>query len=380
MKVFGFLSHLDINLYLFRAPIIRVLILRGYKVYAICPKGDKNKALKELGCEVINYEIERKSLNPFRELKAIENIYYAIKDLDIDILHTFTAKPNIYGTFAAKRAKIPVILNLVEGLGSFYTKDSFKYKTIRFIMESLYKRAFNLSNGVVFVNKDDPKYMLEKGLISEKKIKIIKSVGIDTEKFSISHYSDEKLSNIKKSLGLENKIIVLMVARAIWDKGIKEFYEVAHMLKKSHPNVVFVHVGGIDKGNPSSVSEEFLQNGSALWLNHRDDIVDLTAICDIYVLPSYKEGLPVTLLEAASMSKPIITTNTTGCRDVVTDGLNGFLVPVKNIELLKEKIILVLENKILREDMQKESRNKAVREFEVAKVVKQYMEYYETFF
>lgn len=381
MKTFAFLSHLDINLYLFRAPIIRVLILRGYKVYAICPKGDKNEALKELGCEVVNYEIERKSLNPFRELKAIENIYYAIKDLDIDILHTFTAKPNIYGTFAAKRAKIPVVLNLVEGLGSFYTKDSFKYKIIRFIMESLYKRAFHLSDGVVFVNKDDPKYMLKKGLIAENKIKIIKSVGIDTEKFSISHYDDEKLLNIKKSLGLKNKTIVLMVARAIWDKGIKEFYEAAKLLKKSHPDVVFLHVGGVDEGNPSSVSEEFLEKGAALWLGHRDDIVDLTAICDLYVLPSsYKEGLPVTLLEAASMSKPIITTDTTGCRDVVSDGVNGFLVPVKNTELLKEKIILILENKKLREDMQKESRNKAVREFEVEKVIKQYMEYYETFF
>ncbi|MDY0117894.1 MAG: glycosyltransferase family 4 protein [Sulfurimonadaceae bacterium] len=380
MKIFGFLSHLDINLYLFRAPIMKELISRGHKVYAICPQGDKNEALRALGCEVINYDIERKSLNPFAELQAIENIYKAIKDLNIDILHTFTAKPNIYGTFAGKRAKIPVILNLVEGLGSFYTKESFKYKLVRFVMERLYKRAFKFSNGTVFVNQDDPKYMLEKGLIKENQIKIIKSVGIDTDKFSMAHYNEQKLLDIRKTLHLEDKIVVLMVARAIWDKGIREYYQAAEILKKSHPNVVFILVGGTDEGNTSCVSEAYLKSGAVLWLEYRDDIVDLTAISDIYVLPSYKEGLPVTLLEASAMAKPIVTTDTTGCRDVVDDGINGFLVPIKDTDILVSKIKTLIKTPQLREEMGKASRIKVIEEFEVTKVVNQYMEYYETFF
>lgn len=120
MKTIGFLSHLDLNLYLFRAPIIKELVNKGHKVYAICPSGDKNDALKSLGCDVVNYEISRKGLNPFAEVLTIKKIYEVIKPLDLDILQNFTAKPNIYGSIAGKKANIPLVCNAVTGLGSFY--------------------------------------------------------------------------------------------------------------------------------------------------------------------------------------------------------------------------------------------------------------------
>ncbi len=145
--IFGFLSHLDLNLYLFRTPIMQELLRRGHKVYAICPRGEKNQALLDLGVEVINYAIERQSLNPLKEKKAIQNIYKAIKDLRLDILHTFTAKPNIYGTLAAKKAGVPIVLNLVEGLGSFYVKDTPKNILVRHLMEHLYKKALHSATG-----------------------------------------------------------------------------------------------------------------------------------------------------------------------------------------------------------------------------------------
>ena len=380
MKTFGFLSHLDLNLYLFRTSIIRALLERGHKVYAICPQGDKNDALRAIGCEVINYEIERKSLNPWHEKKAIESIYQAIKDLQIDILHTFTAKPNIYGTLAGKRAGIPVVLNLVEGLGSFYTQTTLKYILVRMLIERLYKKTFLLSQGCVFVNSSDPSYMLKKGLICEEKVKVIKSVGVDTLHFSMQHYTREKLLGLKKSLNVENKLIVLMVARVIWDKGIREYYEAAKVVKQKFFNVEFVLVGGLDEGNPSCVDQAFLQNENVLWLGHRDDVRDVTAISDVYVLPSYREGLPVTLLEATSMGKAIVTTNTSGCKDVVDDEENGFLVPIRDAMTLASKIELLLQNQQLRETMGKKGRQKAIEEFEIKQVVAQYMEYYETFF
>ncbi len=377
MTIFGFLSHLDLNLYLFRTPIMKELQRLGYKVYAICPKGDKNEALKELGFEVISYGIDRKGLNPFSEKKAIENIYHAIKDLKIDILHTFTAKPNIYGTFAAKKAGIKVVLNLVEGLGSFYVSDSFKNIVVRNIMERLYKKAFGLSNGCVFVNTSDPKYMIQKRIIPKEKVKIIKSVGVDTKKFSMSHYTNEKLLKIKKELEVENKIVILMVARAIFDKGVREYYEVAKQLKVKYENIVFLYVGDSDEGNHSCATKEFLQSGDVRWLGHRDDIVDLTAICDIYVLPSYREGLPATLMEASSMAKPMVTTDTFGCRDVVDDGVNGFLVPIKNSEALAQKVEILINDENLRKEMGQKALQKAKDEFDVQKVVKQYVAYYE---
>ena len=379
MKIIAFLSHLDLNLYLFRTPIMKELIKKGHKVYAICPKGNKNKALNDIGCEVVNYIIDRKGLNPFSEKKSIDNIYNAIKDLDIDLLHTFTAKPNIYGTFAAKKAKIPVVLNLVEGLGSFYAKDSFKNIIIRNIMERLYKKAFKLSDGCVFVNTSDPKYMLKKNIIKEDKIKIIKSVGVDIVKFSMKNYTGDRLSLIKKDLKLENKIVILMVARAIWDKGVREYYKAADILQSRYDNIEFLLVGGTDEGNHSCASIKFLKTGNVRWLGQRDDIVDITAISDIYVLASYREGLPATLMEASSMAKPIVTTNSVGCKDVVDDGMNGFLVPIRNSKALADKIEILIKDENLRKKMGQKALEKAKKEFDIKKIVIQYMEYYEKF-
>ncbi len=375
-KKVGFLSHLDLNLYLFRTPIMKELIKKDIKVYAICPKGDKNSALKEIGCEVINYNIQRESINPFKEKQAIDNIYHAIVDLNLDMIHTFTAKPNIYGTFAAKKANIPIILNLVEGLGSFYVHNTFKNILIRNIMEKMYKKAFSSSNGCVFVNSDDPKYMIQKGIIKKEKVKIIKSVGVDTKKFDISKFDKEKIIEIKSKNNLKNKTIVLMIARAIWDKGIKEFYESAKSLKQRYKDVEFVLVGSTDEGNHTCADKKYLQNGEVKWLGHRDDIPELIAISDIFVLPSYKEGLPATLMEATSMSKPIVTTNTTGCKDVVKDSYNGFLVPIKNSKALSSKIEKLILDKNLRKKFGKNGRKIAEELFDVDKIVKQYIDYY----
>ena len=373
MKI-GFLSHLDLNLYLFRLPIMIALVERGHEVYAISPSGNCSAKFQDDGITHISYEIERKSLNPFKEKQFVDNIYEAIKDLQLDILHTFTAKPNIYGTFAAKRAGVPVVLNLVEGLGSFYVEDSLKNSVVRFMMEKLYKKAFKLSQRVVFVNSDDPKYMIEKNIIVDDKVKIIKSVGIDTEEFSPDGVDT---SLLKKSLGLKDEVVVLMVARAIWHKGVREFYEASkHFDSKK---VKFILVGDIDKGNHSSASEEFLLSSDVLWLGHRDDIKALTALSDIYVLPSYREGVPRTLLEAASMAKPIVTTSTVGCREVVEDGVNGFLVPIKDIEMLSQKIKLLVDNPILRDTMGKEGRKKAGDEFDIKNVVSQYLALYSEY-
>jgi len=378
MKI-AFLSHLDLNLYLFRTPIMQALIERGHKVYAICPQGDKNNGLRSIGCEVVNYEIDRKGLNPFVEKKTIENIYHAIKDLEIDILHTFTAKPNIYGTFAAKKAGIPVVLNLVEGLGSFYVNNSIKSIIIRTIMERLYKRAFRLSDGCVFVNSDDPAYMVKKGLLPQAKVKIIKSVGVDTTKFSMDNYTPVALQNLRNSNHLEGKIVVLMVARAIWDKGIREYYEACKIIKSKYEDVEFLLVGGTDDGNHSCASESYLRSGSVRWLGHRDDVADLIAVCDIFVLPSYREGLPATLMEAASMSKPIVTTQSVGCKEVVSDGENGYLVPIRESVTLAHRIGELIESKSLREMMGENGKIKAHNEFDVKNIVQQYLEFYSHF-
>lgn len=373
----AFLSHLDLNLYLFRLPIMKKLVDQGHKVYAVCPRGDKFDLFDGYGIEAVEYKIERSSLNPFRELKAIFNIYQAIKPLELDILHTFTAKPNIYGTLAGKMAKVPTIINLVEGLGSFYIENTFKSIVVRTMIETLYKTVFKMSDKVVFVNSDDPAYLESKGVIKESQIHIIKSVGIDTSEFNPCVIKENELGMLQSSLRLQDKIVVLMVARAIWHKGIREYYEVAEHLS-SHKNVQFVLVGDIDEGNPSSASKSFLEQGSVLWLGHRDDVLQLTALSDIYVLPSYREGVPRTLLEAASMSKPIVTTDTVGCREVVKEGENGFLVSIRDVKTLAQKIEYLIEHPNERKIMGEHGRIMAIKNFDINIVVAQYVKLYET--
>ena len=372
----AFLSHLDLNLYLFRLPIMKKLVEDGHKVYAVCPRGDKFDLFANHGIEAVEYNIQRSSLNLLKELKAIYNIYRAIKPLKLDMLHTFTAKPNIYGTLAGKIAKISTIINLVEGLGSFYIEDTRKNIAIRTVIEKLYKLVFLMSDKVVFVNVDDPKYLESRGVIKKSQIKVIKSVGIDTDEFNPVLIKQETIDLLKKSLNLEKRIVVLMVARAIWHKGVREYYESATLLAK-YENVQFILVGDTDEGNPSSADIEFLKSGDVLWLGHRDDVLELTAMADIYVLPSYREGVPRTLLEAASMAKPIITTSTVGCREVVKNGENGFLVPIKDSKLLANKIEQLVNDSVKRKVMGENGRIVAINEFDVKQVVKQYVELYK---
>ncbi|NCB31700.1 MAG: glycosyltransferase family 1 protein, partial [Clostridia bacterium] len=170
---------------------------------------------------------------------------------------------------------------------------------------------------------------------------------------------------------------VLMVARAIWHKGLAEYIEAASILRKQYPDAVFLLVGDVDEGNPSSATREFLRSQPHVcWLGPRADIAAITALCDVYALPSYREGVPRTLLEAASMAKPIVTTDTVGCREVVDNGVNGFLVPLRDGATLAQRIATLLDDAELRERMGQAGRKKAVRDFDVAHVVEQYLELY----
>lgn len=361
---FGFLSHLDYNLWLFRLPVMQELVRQGHTVYAICPSGEISDSFSEQGITHIPYVIERSSLNPLKELNAIRNIYQAIKPLGLDILHTFTAKPNIYGTIAGRLAKVPRIINLVEGLGSFYLENDFKSRIVRSLIEFLYARIFKLSDTVMFVNQDDPAYLISKKIVPSAKVFTIKGVGINTNEW--------------KPLPKEDKWIrITMIARALKHKGVYEFIETAAILGEKYPDVTFQFVGSPDEGNSFSIPEEFMRTQPHLhYLGHQNNIRHILSQSDIFVLPSYREGLPRTSMEAMSMGLPIITTDVVGCRETVEDGINGFLIPAKNVTALVDAIELLINNEELRHTMGKKSRAKAVKEFDVATIVDKHLEVY----
>ncbi len=374
-----FLSHLDMNLYLFRLPIMQELVKRGHEVIALCPEGEYFARFAAHGIVAQSYAISRKSLNPFREIATIYRIARCLRVLHPDIVQTFTIKPNVYGAIAAKIVGVPCTICTVTGLGSFYIQQGFKTFVLRMLIESLNKLAFLFAKAVVFQNKDDLQLYYNKGLVSKSKAVLIKGSGINPKIFARDLIRADDVQRYKDALGImQGEIVVLMVARAIAHKGVVEYYQAAKKLQASLPHVRFLFVGDVDNGNIAPLSAEFLRSNSAVhWLGKREDIFELLACADIFVLPSYREGIPRTLLEAGSMALPIVTTDAVGCREVVDDGCNGFLVPVGDSELLAQKIAELASDSALREAFGHASRKKILAEFSVDAIVAQHLALYE---
>jgi len=362
MKI-AFLSHLDLNLYLFRLPIMVELVKRNYRVFAVCPKGEYFEKFKDFGVIAVDYEIERNSLNPFKELKTICSIKNSINKINADILHTFMHKPNIYGNLTGHKKRI----NTVTGLGSFFVHNNAKSKIVRKIIEFLYKMTTKDTKAIVFQNGDDYKYFIEKNIVSKDKAVVIRSSGIDTEMFNPA----PKPINLIKKFDLDlQKPIILMIARVIKDKGVLEYIEAAEILKEK---AQFVYVGDVDKGNKNAFLPDWK---SVKWLGFQKNIKEIIAMSDIVTLPSYREGVPRTLLEAGSMGKPLVTTDVTGCREVVKNNFNGFLVPARNPIELAKAIEKLINNKQLREQFGKNSREYIKKNFDIKIVVSKYLELY----
>lgn len=345
MKI-GILTHSAMSVYHFRLALIRALKKRGHEIIIISPKDNYTEELEKMGFNICYYELSRSSVNPFVVLKNLLNLKNTLKNLKLDMIQTSAHKSNTTGVIAAKLAGIRYIFALVEGLGSFYIDDDLKSKLVRTSINLLYKISFRLANGFIFVNESNAAFMHKLGLKKEK-TKIIHSVGVNLQQFlPLKNYKQEKELFLKE-FNMPNKPIVLMVARALWHKGIKEFYQSANALKEK---ANFVLVGGRDD-NKSCAPLEFLNSGDVFYLGARKDIARLLNLCDIFVLPSYKEGYPRTILEAMACKKACITSNAEGCIEAVENGIDGLICQKQNSKDLSDKIEILLEDEKLRENL-----------------------------
>ncbi|MBI4706714.1 MAG: glycosyltransferase family 4 protein [Candidatus Omnitrophica bacterium] len=379
MKI-AYFSHLDLNLYLFRLSWMKKLVENGYEVYVICPRGIFFQKFSDYGIKTIEINIERGGLNIFAETQTIVRLYNICKREQFDIFHTFTIKPNIYGSIAGKLARIPNIISHITGLGYIYTENDLKANILRTLSSVLYFISFKFVKKIVFQNSDDLQTL--KKLFNNDKAIIIRGTGVNTDFFSSDKIENLYVKNFKKELvGTENMIVITLIARLLANKGIKELIEAANHLIQKHKNIFFLIIGWIDKGNPAAITKDFICNAQKnpymKFLGERNDIREILGITDIYCLPSYREGTPRTVLEAMAMEKPIITTDAPGCRSTVEDGVNGFLVPVKNSKVLAEAIERLIVNKDLRIKMGKASREKVVKEFSDEIVIRQVLSLYD---
>jgi N,N'-diacetylbacillosaminyl-diphospho-undecaprenol alpha-1,3-N-acetylgalactosaminyltransferase len=377
-----FLSHIDLNLYLFRRPIMQELMKRHWRVTALTPDGVYAPRFQEDGIVHVPYKLSRQGMNPAQELGVVWDLWMTLRRLSPDLVHTFTVKPNIYGTIAAYLAGVPVIVNSVTGLGSFFI-DKAPWNPIRTLILRFYKLICTRTDMVIFQNTDDLRFFLENRLVAAKKTYVMRGSGVDLERFCPTRFSEEDRAKLRSTFGISpTAIVVTLVARLIWDKGVREFCECArHVREKYRHKVAFLLVGDYYDGNPRAVPPAYIESvtthGDIVFTGWRDDIPAVLNATDIVVLPSSREGLPVSLQEALAMRKAIVTTDTTGCREIVNNGWNGFLVPVQDVEALVQAVSTLICDADLREQMGKRSRKKAEAEFDVRAICHHHIALYE---
>jgi N,N'-diacetylbacillosaminyl-diphospho-undecaprenol alpha-1,3-N-acetylgalactosaminyltransferase len=384
MKI-AIISNTDWYIWQFRKRLLKFLKEKGHAVFAISPKGNYVRLIESLGAVHIPITIAGKSMNPLKDLQILMDLYKIFRREKFDLIHTFTIKPNIYGAIAGRLAGIPVVISSVVGLGYIFSKSNNNLKTrfVNIIATYLYKFAFRYSSCVLFQNQDDLEFFVSRRLIDRRKTQIIKSSGVNLTEYSPFVMDSVTINRFKQELSIDsNKVVITMVSRLMWEKGVREFIEAAKILTDKYPEAFFLLVGGIDKENPSAISENYLReaeyNRYIKWLGHRDDVANILAISDIVTLPSYyREGVPKVILEAMAMGKPIVTTNNVGCKDTVEEGKNGFLVQVKDPVDLAEGIERLIKNKSMRINFGKHSRQLAEREFDENIVIDKTIKIYE---
>lgn len=353
-----------------RLPLALEALRRDYRVSLITENTGLFNELSALGLRCYHLQFGRGYSNPIHEIIIAFKLYNYYKKLSPDIIHHVTLKPYLYGSLAARaNDKKHLIINAVTGLGSVFAND--KKKSIGFLIKQTIKLLFNNKEKTKFIfqNEDDLNFFKKIIKIENNEYSIIKGSGVDEKVFS-------------KSNNESNKITVTFVGRILQDKGVFEFIHAAKILKsKLFGKCEFLLVGSIDSLNPSSIKEStlinLLEENYITWLGHRTDIKEIYNNTDIACLPSYREGLPKSLVEAMAMSCPIITTDAPGCRDCVDDGHNGFLVPIKDYEILADRILTLVNDEQLRLTMGKASREKMVEEMSLDKIIEQTFSLYE---
>ena len=332
----------------------------GYKVALLSKVSTHKDLIEGHGIEVISWSLNRKSMNIVSEIKAYKEVTSAIDYFQPDIVHSVALKPMLYNAIQFHRKYTYSNVYALGGLGFIFSSKKFKASIIRFILVSILRVALKRRNArIILQNSDDLNLLLKLKIIDSDKTYLIKGVGVDTKVF--------------KPFKDESKVpIVMLPARMLWDKGISDFIQAAKTVKTHLPETRFVLVGSPDEHNPESVPivklNEWTSKGIVEWWGHSDEMHNIYRLATIICFPSYREGLPKSLLEAASCGVPIVSYDVPGSREIVIDQLNGLLVPLKNIAALSNAIKTLLNDRLLRESYGKSGRELVINEFSQEKI------------
>ncbi len=347
-----------------RLPLAVAAQAAGFDVAVATREGRQADVIRSGGIRLIPFSLSRRGGNPLREVAALWRLY---RHEHPDLVHHVALKPVMYGSLAAWLARVPRQVNAVAGLGWLFTSSSKGVRLVRPLLRWMLARLLNQPHCLTIVQNPEDQSLLERSGVTAARLRLIRGAGVDTDRFY-------------PVMSPPEPVRIVLVGRMLWDKGVGEFVEAARLLSEAGIDARFVLVGEPDPANPTSVSESTLlswngQHGVEWW-GRQEDMPTVLQAAHIACLPSYREGLPKTLLEAAACSLPIVTTDAPGCREVVRDGVNGLLVPVRDAAALAAALGKLIGDAALRHRMGEQSRLRAESEFGQEAIIAQTLAVY----
>ena len=348
----------------FRGPLIRAMLAKGIVIYAFASDYDSRTRaeVSSIGAIPVDYSLSRTGMNPLKDLIDLFRLSAQLRRLKIDVTFAYFIKPVIYGTLAAWVAGVPKRYVMIEGAGYVFTESgtatSWKRRMLRMIGQSLYRVGLSKAHRIFLLNPDDERLFVDEKMATRDKTVLLNGIGLDLAYFQAVPQAQQP-------------VCFIMVARLLREKGVFDFVDAARLVKFRHPTTSFLLLGDVDL-NPSSISESQVQawvdEGVLEWPGHVTDVRPWIAKANVFVLPSYREGLPRSTQEAMAMGRPVITTDVPGCRETVQDGVNGLIVPVRDPNALANAMISFIDTPALIEKMGAESRKMAVNQYDVHQI------------
>jgi len=348
-------------IYTYRQGLIRELVARGVEVTVLAPRDRTFDLLGAMGCRCIDLPVASKGTNPRDDLRTLWALYRHYRSIRPHIVFHYTIKPNIYGSIAAKLAGVDSVA-VTTGLGYVFIQQSRAAQ----VAKKLYRFAFRFPREVWFLNRDDQAaFVDQKLLVHPERARLLHGEGVDLEQFAFTPLPDKPHFDF------------VLIGRLLWDKGVGEYVEAARRLCARYPQARFRLLGPVGVDNPSAITRDEVaaweQEGVIEYLGEAHDVRPFIAAADCVVLPSYREGVPRTLMEASAMGRPIVATDVPGCREVVADGVNGLLCEVRNAESLAERLAQMLDmSGAARRAMGERGRQKVAAEFDERVVIEKY--------
>ena len=357
MKFF-LISSKNRTVYNFRGDLVKKIVSRGYDVKVTGPDMIDVDKIKDLGAEFVEVPLNKDNTSIIGDIKYCRKLYKLFKAEKPDVVLGYTVKPLVYGSIAAKLAKVKNINAFVAGTGYAFVSKTLKAKILGILVKTLYKIGLWCCDTVIFFNPDDKEEFCKRKIVKESKCYVVGGSGVNMQHFTPKPYP--------------KKMTFFMLSRLLKCKGVKEYLEAADIVKKEYPETKFYLLGKFEHDMldaiPEDVVRDYIDRGVVELFPETNDVRPYYEMSSVYVLPSYREGTPRTVLEAMAMARPIITTDANGCRTTVKEGVNGFLVPIENSQAIAEAMIKFIKSPELVEKMGAESLKYCAEKYDVKRV------------